>query len=62
MVPPVSADTIPADKRLRRLSLLLISTPSVYLIIVALRLVQADGYPPPGTRVIRATRLRTGLF
>ncbi|MBI5585661.1 MAG: hypothetical protein HY892_17765 [Deltaproteobacteria bacterium] len=39
---------------------LLVSAASVYLIVIALRVLKADRYPPPGLKVIRDTRLRTG--
>jgi hypothetical protein len=42
------------------LTALLVSAASVYLIVIAVRVLKADRYPPPGLRVIRDTPLRTG--
>ncbi|MCU0578532.1 MAG: hypothetical protein MUF69_03205 [Desulfobacterota bacterium] len=42
------------------LTALLVSAASVYLIVVSVRVLKSDRYPPPGWKVIRDTRLQTG--
>lgn len=39
---------------------LLVSAGSLYLMVVALRVLKTEQYPPPGLKVIRDTRLQTG--
>lgn len=39
---------------------LLVAAASLYLMVVALRVLKTDQYPPPGLKVIRDTRLQTG--
>jgi heme/copper-type cytochrome/quinol oxidase subunit 3 len=39
---------------------LLVSAASLYLMVVAVRVLKTEQYPPPGLKVIRDTRLQTG--
>lgn len=39
---------------------LLVAAASTYLIVVSVRVLKSDRYPPPGLKVIRDTRLQTG--
>jgi hypothetical protein len=50
----------PLIKWLLGLTALLVSAASTYLVVVAIRILKTDRYPPPGLKVIRDTRLQTG--
>jgi heme/copper-type cytochrome/quinol oxidase subunit 3 len=39
---------------------LLVSAASLYLMVVAVRVLKTEQYPPPGLKVLRDTRLQTG--
>jgi hypothetical protein len=50
----------PLIKWLLGITALMVSAASTYLIVVAIRILRTDRYPPPGLKVIRDTRLQTG--